>query len=488
MVTVSVESQAEREQGIHDVVRTITLAGLVTISAAAYDFYVSGLPGETSAFQFFQVGTLIALLTSVIVASWLGLVASSRWAVGLIYGLISLFLITVVANLLFVVEAPTAVGRYTPWIIATLIIPFLTVGRSFARVLGGTFVLSMLLLIGAHVLRIGANPFTEPCCADLILFSLALIVAFVLLDGFAMFREAAIKFHARSDALEEHAAEMQQAFEEAEAAREQSEIARKEAEKSIKLRETFLATMSHELRTPLNAIIGFSQVMKSDALGDGEGATEQYRTYAEDIHQSGEHVLSLINQLLEYSRIRSGTFDLNPTDLQLDEVVQFVHRMSLSTAKAKGVELGIQIASDCNRKVRADRQALIQIGLNLVGNALSLRMQVAASHSKSRKKMMVAYPLVCRTQALASRRISLKRSASRLSVLVTPVWRARPVPGLVLQLSRPWRRQWKHPSPWRAKKEKGPSPRLCCHLCDQKPLRTMFLALQQSKSYVSKDL
>ncbi|MAN64168.1 MAG: hypothetical protein CMI60_19720 [Parvibaculum sp.] len=370
MVTVSVESQAEREQGIRDVVRTITLAGLVTISAAAYDFYVSGLPGETSAFQFFQVGTLIALLTSVIVASWLGLVASSRWAVGLIYGLISLFLITVVANLLFVVEAPTAVGRYTPWIIATLIIPFLTVGRSFARVLGGIFVLSMLLLIGAHVLRIGANPFTEPCCADLILFSLALIVAFVLLDGFAMFREAAIKFHARSYALEEHAAEMQQAFEEAEAAREQSEIARKEAEKSIKLRETFLATMSHELRTPLNAIIGFSEVMKSDALGDGEGATEQYRTYAEDIHQSGEHVLSLINQLLEYSRIRSGTFDLNPTDLQLDEVVQFVHRMSLSTAKAKGVELGIQIASDCNRKVRADRQALIQIGLNLVGNAL----------------------------------------------------------------------------------------------------------------------
>ncbi|WOF75898.1 HAMP domain-containing sensor histidine kinase [Parvibaculaceae bacterium PLY_AMNH_Bact1] len=370
MSTVLVESQAERDQGIRDVVRTITLAGLVTISAAAYDFYSSGLPDDVPAFQFFQVGTLIVLLTSVVVASWLGLVASSRLAIGLIYGFISLFLLSVVANLLFVVEAPMAVERYTPWIIATLIIPFLTAGRSFARALGGTFVLSMLLLVGAHVLRVGANPFTEPCCADLILFCLALIVAFVLLDGFAMFREAAIKFHARSDALAEHAAEMRQAFEEAEKAREQSEIARKEAEKSIKLRETFLATMSHELRTPLNAIIGFSEVMKSDALGNGDGATEQYRTYAEDIHQSGEHVLGLINQLLEYSRIRSGTFDLNPTELQLAEVVQFIHRMSLSTAKAKGVELGIQIASDCDRPVRADRQALIQIGLNLVGNAL----------------------------------------------------------------------------------------------------------------------
>ncbi len=370
MSTVSVESQAERDQGIRDIVRTITLAGLFTISAAAYDFSLSGLPGQTPAFQFFQVGTLIALLTSVVVASWLGLVASSRLTVGLIYGLISLFLVSVVANLLFVVEAPMAVERYTPWIITTLIIPFLTVGRSFARFLGGTFVLSMLLLVCVHVLRIGANPFTEPCCADLILFCIALIVAFVLLDGFAMFREAAIKFHARSDALEEHAAEMQRAFEEADIAREQSEIAREEAEKSIKLRETFLATMSHELRTPLNAIIGFSEVMKSDALGDGDGATEQYRTYAADIHQSGEHVLGLINQLLEYSRIRSGTFDLHATDWQLEEVVQFIHRMSQSAAKAKGVELGIQIASDRDLLVRADRQAVIQIGLNLVGNAL----------------------------------------------------------------------------------------------------------------------
>ncbi len=110
--------------------------------------------------------------------------------------------------------------------------------------------------------------------------------------------------------------------------------------------------------------------MKSDALGDRDGSTEQYRNYAADIHQSGEHVLGLINQLLEYSRIRSGTFDLSPTELQLEEVVQFIHRMSLSSAKEKGIELGLQIGIDRNLRVWADRQALIQIGLNLVGNAL----------------------------------------------------------------------------------------------------------------------
>lgn len=370
MSTISAASQAERDQGIRDVVRTITFAGLITISAASYDFFLSELPGETSAFQVFQVGTLVALLTSVVVASWLGLIASSRLTIGLIYAVLCLFLVSIVGHLLFVAENPMAVERYTPWIMAALIIPFLTVGRSFARVLGGCFVIVMLLLVSAHIFRVGANPFTEPCCASLILFSLALIVGYVLLDGLAMFREAAIKFHARSDALEEHASEMKLAYEEAEDAREQSEIAREEAEKSIKLRETFLATMSHELRTPLNAIIGFSEVMKSDALGEGKGAAEQYRSYAADIHQSGEHVLGLINQLLEYSRIRSGTFDLNPTNLRLDEVVQFVHRMTQSAARAKGIDLGLQIAADRNLHVRADRQALIQIGLNLVGNAI----------------------------------------------------------------------------------------------------------------------
>lgn len=370
MSTISAESQAERDQGVRDVVRTITLAGLITIAASAYDFVISGQQGQIPYVQLSQVAILIILLTAVIVASWLGLIASTRTTIGAIYGLLCLFLLSIVGDLLFVTKDPLAVERYTPWVMAALIIPFLTVGRFFARLLGGSFVAAMVLMIGAHIVRIGANPFTQPCCADLILFCLAMIVGYILLDGLAMFREAAIKFHVRSDALEEHAAEMKCALEEADEARRQSDIARCEAEKSIKLRETFLATMSHELRTPLNAIIGFSEVMKSHVLGGGESATEQYKAYAADIHQSGEHVLGLINQLLEYSRIRSGTFDLNPADVEIEEVVQFIHRMSQSAAKAKGVELGLQIGCDRNTKVRADRQAIVQIGLNLVGNAL----------------------------------------------------------------------------------------------------------------------
>ncbi len=370
MSTVSAESQAERDQGVRQVVRTITLAGLVTITASAYDFVISGLQGQIPYVQLSQVVVLITLLTSVIIASWLGLIASSRITIGAIYGLLCLFLVSIIGDLLFLTQQPTEVGRYAAWVMAALIIPFLTVGRSFARLLGGSFVAAMVLMVAAHIVRIGGNPLTEACCADLILFCLAMIVGFLLLDGLAMFREAAIKFHARSDALEEHAADMQRALEEADEARKQSEIARCEAEKSIKLRETFLATMSHELRTPLNAIIGFSEVMKSDVLGSGASAAEQYRAYAADIHQSGQHVLGLINQLLEYSRIRSGTFELDPTDISIDEVIQFIHRMSESAATTKGVDLGLQIACDRNLKVHADRQAVIQIGLNLVGNAL----------------------------------------------------------------------------------------------------------------------
>lgn len=368
MSTMSAGWQTARDEGTRDVVRTITLAGLITVSASAYDF-VSSQPLSQTLFTHSVSFALIAsLLTAVVVASWLGFIASSRVTVGLIYGLIGLYLLTVVTNLFFVAGTPGLVLRYTPWIVATLIIPFLTVNRAFARVLGGTFVVAMLLLIAIHVFRVGANPFTQPCCADLILFALALMVAYVLLDGFAMFREAAIKYHAHSDALEEHAVDMQQAVDEAERARAESDVAREEAEKSIKLRETFLATMSHELRTPLNAIIGFSEIMKSDALASE--ATEQYRGYATDIHQSGEHVLGLINQLLEYSRIQSGTFDLTLAQVKLDDVVSFVHRMSSGAAQAKGVQLRIECSENDETWVTADRQGLIQIGLNLVGNAL----------------------------------------------------------------------------------------------------------------------
>lgn len=368
MSTMSAAWQAERDRGTRNVVRTITLAGLITVSAAAYDFVSSQSLVPSLFTNFVSFAFIASLLTAVVIASWLGLIAATRVTTALIYGLIALYLLTVVANLLFIVDAPHTVVRYAPWIVVTLIIPFLTVNRQFARLLGGAFAASMLLLISIHVLRVGANPFTQPCCADLILFSLALIVAYVLLDGFAMFREAAIKFHAQADALEAHASEMQRALDDADRARNESETAREEAEKSIKLRETFLATMSHELRTPLNAIIGFSEIMKSDALGSD--AVEQYRGYATDIHQSGEHVLGLINQLLEYSRIRSGTFDLCPTHLKFEEIVSLVHRMSLGTARAKGVELKIEGCDDEEIWVQADRQGLIQIGLNLVGNAL----------------------------------------------------------------------------------------------------------------------
>ena len=181
MSTISAESQAERDQGVRDVVRTITLAGLITIAASAYDFVISGQQGQIPYVQLSQVAILIILLTAVIVASWLGLIASTRTTIGAIYGLLCLFLLSIVGDLLFVTKDPLAVERYTPWVMAALIIPFLTVGRFFARLLGGSFVAAMVLMIGAHIVRIGANPFTQPCCADLILFCLAMIVAIAAL-------------------------------------------------------------------------------------------------------------------------------------------------------------------------------------------------------------------------------------------------------------------------------------------------------------------
>src|SRR5690606_33021102 len=82
----------------------------------------------------------------------------------------------------------------------------------------------------------------------------------------------------------------------------------------------FLATMSHELRTPLNAILGFSEVMAAEVLGPLQNPT--YREYAGDIHASGKHLLHLINEILDLSRIEAGRYQLNEEPVTLVHIVE----------------------------------------------------------------------------------------------------------------------------------------------------------------------
>lgn len=151
-----------------------------------------------------------------------------------------------------------------------------------------------------------------------------------------------------------------------------SEEARRHAEQANIAKSRFLATMSHELRTPLNAIIGFSEVLKSELLGGHQ--VPQYKEYAGDIHSSGLHLLNLINELLDLSRIEAGKYELNEEAINLVDIADDCRRMLEIKAKSKGVELEIKFPEELP-KIWGDERAIRQVVLNLLSNAIKFTPQ-----------------------------------------------------------------------------------------------------------------
>ena len=146
-----------------------------------------------------------------------------------------------------------------------------------------------------------------------------------------------------------------------------SEAARNRAEEANMAKSRFLATMSHELRTPLNAILGFSEVMRDEVMGPMENAT--YKDYVGDIHNSGAHLLKLINEILDISRIEAGKHDLKEEKVKLISVVDEACHMIAIKAKQKSVDLITKYEEDMPT-IWVDERAIRQITLNLVSNAL----------------------------------------------------------------------------------------------------------------------
>jgi NO-binding membrane sensor protein with MHYT domain/anti-sigma regulatory factor (Ser/Thr protein kinase) len=129
----------------------------------------------------------------------------------------------------------------------------------------------------------------------------------------------------------------------------------------------FLATMSHELRTPLNAIIGFSEIVNSEVFGPI--GNERYRSYQEDILQSTKHLLGLINDILDLTKLDAGAFELRENAIDpKDTITQSVHLMQSLAAKGN-VKLTVSV-DDSIPRLRADEKRLRQILLNLLANAV----------------------------------------------------------------------------------------------------------------------
>lgn len=143
--------------------------------------------------------------------------------------------------------------------------------------------------------------------------------------------------------------------------------AKEAAESAYASKTRFLANMSHELRTPLNAIIGFSEMMQRQLLGPM--GNSRYLDYINSIRQSGEHLLDLINDILDMSKIEIGKYELDVEELNVGKIIRLAIHMVEGRAHEEQVRLLADDIPD-NIQILADRRALMQILLNLMSNAV----------------------------------------------------------------------------------------------------------------------
>ncbi len=170
----------------------------------------------------------------------------------------------------------------------------------------------------------------------------------------------------------------------------QNQAAKEMAETSNRVKSEFLANMSHELRTPLNAIIGFSDLMRRRIFGPLPG---RYEDYAALINESGIHLLDLVSDILDLSKIEAGKFVIDPQPVDLEETVAYCIQLTQRRAEERGVSLAARLP-DAPFAFTADPRACKQILLNLLSNAVKFsrpggRVEVRAQLAGDRIRIAV---------------------------------------------------------------------------------------------------
>lgn len=142
-------------------------------------------------------------------------------------------------------------------------------------------------------------------------------------------------------------------------------LAMEDAKNANKAKSIFLARMSHELRTPLNAILGFTNILKKSM-----NATTQEKENLNIIKKSGEHLLNIINEILELSKIEAGKIEINPKNFNFFELIKEIEDIFALRCEAKNLKFKINLSSNLPDFINADEQRLRQILINLLGNSL----------------------------------------------------------------------------------------------------------------------
>jgi two-component system cell cycle sensor histidine kinase PleC len=198
------------------------------------------------------------------------------------------------------------------------------------------------------------------------------VLALLAVAAEVYFALLARHLHSTTLATFEARAEKDALIGELEQAKAISDEARHRAESANVAKSRFLAQMSHELRTPLNAILGFSEVMKSEIFGGH--AVPVYKDYSADIHNSGVHLLNLINEILDLSRIEAGRYELHEEAVSLVHVVADCHHLLKLRASSRGITIH-EVFEQGMPRIWADERATRQIVLNLLSNSIKFTPQ-----------------------------------------------------------------------------------------------------------------
>jgi signal transduction histidine kinase len=170
-----------------------------------------------------------------------------------------------------------------------------------------------------------------------------------------------------AEQLENANKELQLKNRELEHRKQEAETATQQADDANKTKSDFLANMSHELRTPMNSIIGFSEILQDELFGK---LTERQQEYVNNIYGSGKHLLNLINDILDLSKVEAGKMDLELSRFLLKDELNASLSMLKEKAMKQGTRLTCEVSPDADIEIEADERRLKQILFNLLSNAV----------------------------------------------------------------------------------------------------------------------